>query len=359
MNNYLTRPLGALAAAAALILAGLAVTGQSGEAAASTGFYPFTASFTSPSWGVALGSSDCAAGQACPAQLQVTADGGGHWRAMPAPNVQVEGNAPGKPIVDQVVFANHRDGWLYGAGGAWYTSNGGGRWQRLQLEGTPRAMAASAKAAYAVVEPSNGSRAKLLTSPIGRVAWVSADGITASYTALTVHGSAAWLAGATNLWATADGVHWHHYGLRCPAPPGERYYPAGLAATSASRLAILCAGNSAMGQEVKEVLLSSDGGKTVKLGGQAPSEGMAGLIAVTPGHPDWITVTAGVSLDYSRDGGRTWIELNYAQRGVPWGYLAFVSESTGWASCGWMSQSDEGGLLKTSNSGRSWHWVLR
>ncbi len=356
MNQHSTRPSGALAAAAAAILAGVAVTSGQSAASPTPAFHPFTATFTSPTWGVALGGSGCAAEKACSAQLRVTADGGRHWRTMPAPSVLVEEGAPGRPVVRQVLFANSKVGWLYGQGGAWFTTDAGARWQRLRLGGTPLAMAASANAAYAVVKPATDARARLLTSPVGHAAWASAGGITANYTALTVHGSAAWLAGTSNLWATTDGRHWHRYGLRCPSQQGVPYYPAGLAATSGSRLAVLCVGNGAMGHEGKEVLLSADGGKTMRLGGQPPSEGIAGLIAVTPGHPDWITITAEISLDRSTDGGRTWTELGYTPQGEQWNCLGYASKSMGWAGYG---SPLKGSLLVTGDAGRTWHWVLR
>ena len=46
------------------------------------GFQPAAASFTSPTWGVALGGASHGPGLARLARLAVTADGGAHWLLM-------------------------------------------------------------------------------------------------------------------------------------------------------------------------------------------------------------------------------------------------------------------------------------
>ena len=360
MNGKLTRTFCAAAAGLALAASGLAGAGAAAagpetgglqapsRAAVPAGFEPAAASFLSPARGVVLGGTGCAGGQACRVRLAATADGGAHWHYLTAPAISLYGP------VSRVLFATARDGWLWGPA-LWSTHDGGAHWRKLSPGGAVKSMAASAGRVYAVVAPPGGSRSELLTSPAGRDAWARVGQIAVQpFTGLAVSGSAAWLAGRSHLWATADGVHWHRYPFRCPAP----YNIEGLAsitAASPSDVFFLCLSDAAMAQQGKAVLFSANGGRTEHLAGSAPTSGVGGVIAVPPRRPRVITLAAEYSIDRSADGGKTW-SAKYVGigGGAPWNSLAYVSRTAGWAEVGSPPYS---GLLRTTDAGRTWHQV--
>ena len=353
-----------------------APTAAAGQVAAPAGFQPTSASFVSPTSGFVLGAVGCQPDEDCAAQLVATADGGAHWRLLAAPDVSLlntAGDLLGQASsVHGVVFANQQDGWLYGPG-LWSTSDGGARWQQINLGGAivPSqgggvvAMAASAGTVYAVVSPDpfDAEPDQLFSSPVGQDAWAQVGSMTAGQAILAVSGRAAWFAGSnvgaggsTEVWTTADGVHWHQIAFSCP---GVDYGLAGIAAASPSQVLFLCAGDGAAGSMTKEVLSSSDGGTTVQLAGQAPFQGDPYGIAVPPGQDSLITVAAasGASfLDRSADGGATWAELPYNTGGAAWSSLSYVSPTIGWVVLG-SPATGNSQLLRTSDAGATWHPV--
>lgn len=96
--------------------------------------------FTDAQHGWALGDGQCASGTAtdCPA-LIATADGGQSWRRLPVPEGLVStfdssscgdnGGIAG-PCVENVLFANASDGYLWGLHEVYWTSDGGQSWSR-------------------------------------------------------------------------------------------------------------------------------------------------------------------------------------------------------------------------------------
>jgi hypothetical protein len=271
-------------------LAGAAAAGTgpsatgTGAAGVPTGFQPVSASFQSPARGFVLGAVGCRHVRACQARLAATTDAGAHWRFTGAPDVRLF-NAAGNTLtqasrVREVVFASRRTGWLYGRG-LWATHDGGATWRRIFLGGdiVPAlgggvvAMAAGAGTAYAVVapDPFHGKPAELYSSPAGQDAWARVGTMTGgpSWAGLAVSGTAAWFGTSAGLCATADGERWHQDPAPCPASDVDRL--GSIAAASPSRVVFLCLGDGGMGQMGKDVLRSSDGGKTVRLAGQPRS----------------------------------------------------------------------------------------
>lgn len=363
-------PIAASPSAAAITpTAAASPADPAGPAAVPAGFQPASASFPSPASGFVLGGAGCQPQRDCTARLVATADGGTRWRLLTAPDVPLLNNAGNlltqASSVSSVVFASQQDGWLYGPG-LWSTRDGGAHWRQITLGGAVVEMAVSSGTAYAVIRPlkylSSGGPAQLFSSPAGRDAWARVGSMTAGRAVLAVSGRAAWFAsassggvgGSTYAWATADGVHWHQFAFRCP----QAYYGlSGIAAASPSQVVFLCAGDGAMGSMGKEVLSSSDGGRTVHLAGQAPLRGDPYGIAVPPGQASVITLAAasGISfLDRSANGGKTWAEVSYPTGGAGWSSLSYVSPAVGWVVLGGPASGD-GQLLQTSDAGATWH----
>ena len=245
--------------------------------------------------------------------------------------------------------------------------HGGARWHKISLSGIVPAdgggvvaMAASTTTAYAVVSPDpfHGQPQVLYSSPVGRDAWARVGTMTGSPLAtLAVSGKAAWFGDGAHLWATADGTHWHQDPGPCPASDVGGL--GSIAATSPAHVVFLCLGPGAAGSMSKQVLTSSDGGKTVHLAGDAPIEGDGGMLAIPPGNNKVITLAAasGASLlDRSADGGKTWTQATYNTGGAPWASLSYVSPATGWVVLsGLPLPGSRNVLLRTTDTGQTWH----
>jgi photosystem II stability/assembly factor-like uncharacterized protein len=317
------------------------------------GFQPAAASFWSAARGVVLGGVRCKEGEPCLARLATTGDSGLHWHFLPSPDVWIANH---RPLVAHVVFANRRDGWLYGPGGRrlWATHDGGAHWRALSIPGNGiiQTMAASHGMVYALAGR-NSRPSNLFKSPASRNSWSRVGQMTGGV--LAVFGPAVWLGSSTHLWVTTDSVRWHKYPFRCP---NDKYGdPTGLgsiAAASRSRVAFLCLGQSAAGSESKVLARSVNSGRTTHLAGYPPLGGSGGVIAVPPHHPMVIALGSAFLLSRSADGGKIWVRKFFEGGGAPWNYLAYSSAMVGWAEFGTPPIS---GLLKTTNAGRTWFKV--
>ena len=372
------------AVAGALISLGLAGAAGAADPAQAAGvpagFQPMSASFLSPSSGFVLGGVGCAHGNpVCWARLAATTDGGAHWHFAGATDVLLFYGAGDlltqASRVSGVVFANSRDGWLYGPA-LYATHDGGAHWQRISLGGNivpslgggVTAMAASAGTAWAVVDPDpfHGLADELYRSPVGTNAWARVGTMTAAQAVFAVSGRAAWFANSTEtgsgeyVWATADGVHWNKYPFSCP---GTYYQSAGIAPVSPSHVLFLCAFPQGMFQTEKEVLLSVNGGRTEHLIGPAPMGGDVSGFAVLPDRVTMITiavVTPGPDYLYrSANGGKTWtrVAVPYTGGGVSLSSLSYLSPTVGWMVIGGPFSGGESLLLRTTDAGATWYRV--
>jgi photosystem II stability/assembly factor-like uncharacterized protein len=245
-------------------------------------------------------------------------------------------------------------------------------WRRISLGGdiVPSlgggvvAMAASAGTAYAVVSPDpfHGSPEELYRVPAGRDAWARVGTMAGDpFASLAVAGKAAWFGTGTHLWVTADGVQWHKYPFSCP---GARYELSGIAAASRSHVVFLCTDAHGVFQTDKAVLRSVNGGRTEHLAGQAPTRGDTnGAIAVPPHRSKVITaavISPGPDFLYrSANGGKTWAEMAApgTSGGVNLSSLSYVSRTVGWLVVGQPGEGSLDRLLRTSDTGRTWHTV--
>ena len=362
ISNFLYRRLigaAALACAAALIpAAALAATTSRAAPAGATvpaGFRPSSASFYAPASGVALGGVGCLPTKPCAARLVATTDGGARWRPL---------NVPDAPVT-VVAFASPRDGWLYGqtgqygerVAGLWATHDRGGHWRKLSLGGgVIESMAASAGIVYAVVSPTGNKPVELFASPVGRDAWARVGHFSVSTetgSALAVYGRSAWFGGGTSLWATADGVHWTRYALRCPAGySGNTGGLVGIAAASLSHLWLVCVSSPGLGNQGKDLLSSVNGGRTTRLVETIPLGGEVAGFAAPLGRPEVITLATEFTLDRSANGAKTWTREILVSGGTSWSPVSYVSRNVGWAVA-----VQPGQLLRTTDAGASWHTV--
>lgn len=308
-------------------------------------FQPDAVSFSSAAHGVAVGSGAMA-----------TADGGKHWSFFRLPPNLDFGRFGTPPAGDGLLFTSPDNGWLFGS---WHTTDGGASWQHDSPGMYTLAMAATPTTVYAAVAPFPG-HGELFESPIGATSWSQVPAITADATGLAASGHSVWLTSAAHLWDTTDGRHWRRYPTRCP---GTGYRLAGVTATSPSRVAFLCArpaGTTAT--DPKEVLISTDGGRTVHLVGAAPALGNPQAFASPPGDPELITIAAsgnnssGKSWLYrSVDGGKTWTTdvIPHSQDQV-FSSLTYTTRTSGWID---IVSPGHGDGLHTTDGGRTWHQV--
>ena len=250
MHRRVTRVICAAVAGALISVVPASAASAAGPAQAAgvpAGFQPMSASFVSPSSGFVLGGVGCTHGNPiCRARLAATTDGGAQWHFAGAPDVLLFYGAGDlltqASRVSGVVFANSRDGWLYGPG-LYATHDGGAHWQRISLGGNivpslgggVTAMAASAGTAWAVVDPDpfHGLADELYRSPAGTNAWARVGTMTAAQAVFAVSGRAAWFASSTQvgsgeyMWATANGVHWTSTRSAARGPTPARGHRAG------------------------------------------------------------------------------------------------------------------------------------
>jgi hypothetical protein len=370
MKLSLTRALG-LAALPVLLLALGAGTAAarpaSGNPPPPKGFEADSASFVSAQTGFVLGARHCSR-LPCPARLEKTVSGGRTWAALPVPAVSLVPTFTGTPLtaVSQVRFANASDGWLLGPG-FWATTDGGQHWHRVALPGaagkTVIALAASDGVAFAVTEPVNGSlnAARLYRGAVGGGTWTPVAKV-APANALTVSGHSVWAGLAPDLWTSTDsGQHWTKLSFHCPS---DARSASGVAAASTADVALVCSdqGYPQPGFSFKKLFTSSNGGRTFRWSGQPPEPGQVGQLALVPGHPDVVTLTAssGATFVYwTGNDAQTWFTTTFSDGGLGTRDLAYVSVSTAYLIhfSGNPVIAYSKGLMKTVNAGKTWKAV--
>ena len=327
------------------------------------GFEADSASFVSAQTGFVLGARKCSI-LPCKALLETTVDGGKTWAAVPAPAVSLVPPFTASPrsAVSTVRFENASDGWLFGPS-LWATTNAGKQWHRVLLPGEVVALAASDGEVFAATETVSGGldAARLYESRVGATKWTLVPGVSPA-NALTVFGHSVWAGISPKLWRSTDsGKHWSRLSFHCPR---IALSPTAVAAASTANVAIACSDESypQPGQSFKEVFTSANGGRTFHLVGQPAEPGNVGLLAMPPGRPRVITLTAssGATFLYrSVNGGSTWKYATLSDGGLGVRDLAYVSATTGYVIHfnGGPIMANGMGLLKTANAGASWKTV--
>jgi photosystem II stability/assembly factor-like uncharacterized protein len=353
-----------LAALPVLLLA-LAVGSASAQPASGNppppkGFEADSASFVSAQTGFVLGTRHCSR-LPCKALLENTVNGGKTWASMPAPAVSLVPPFTGSPLsaVSTVRFETAGDGWLFGPG-LWATTDAGKQWRRERLPGEVIALASADGRVFAATEPVNGglTEARLYEGRVGATTWTRVAGV-APQNALTVFGHSAWAGIAPNLWSTADsGKHWAKLSFRCPS---DAVSASAVAAASTVEVALACSdqGYPQPGFSVKKIYTSASGGRSFRFAGQPPEPGQVGTLAMPPGDPQVITLTAASGASYlyrSVNSGRSWDTTTYFDGGLDFRDLAYASATTGYLIhfSGGPVIAYGKGLMKTTNAGATW-----
>ena len=336
---------------------------------------PMSASFVSASEGEVLGATPC--GSATCAALATTSDGGRRWASVPAPPAPLAlppAGAAAVPAsaVGSILFTG-TSSYAYGPG-LWAATARTGRWVALHPGGPVLDLAVDARAVWAVVascwsqDPGcSAPSLRLARAPLGTDTWRVVAGVGGFNDAqLLFRGATGWVAmwprrlpSPVAIWLTTDaGASWR----RIPDPcyrPAQAVDLAALASPGGSTLFELCAGNPGAGQEMKELLESTDGGASVRPKGAGPLGGLVqGLAAPSPSR---LVLTARSGADFlyrSADAGAHWKATTIDDGGAGLSGLSFVTPAVGVVINGRpMAGPSPDRLLMTRDGGLIWSVV--
>lgn len=292
------------------------------------GFAPMSVTFIDRSTGWALGGRTIAR----------TTDGGRSWRALPAPAADLTG----------LRFADRRHGFAYGAT-LHATQDGGATWATVGVPGRVVDLAVAAGRVW--VASSAVGRVRLLTGglsgPLTQVASATAPDqpgdlqvVAQGGTGYLVTGPAGPAARPRLVALTGSTAS----DRTLPCASGES--PA--LAASASRLALVCAGDVGAGQQAKTAWTSSNGGRTWSR--LAPPPQVAGTTVAVTAEATYVG-NSRTGVDVTRD-GRSWSTSLDAPDGVGW--VGMLDGSFGEALVGLPPAAV---LELTRDGGRHWERV--
>jgi photosystem II stability/assembly factor-like uncharacterized protein len=263
---------------------------------------PLSATFVSASAGWVLGSTSGGCSGAARMVLRKTIDGGRTWFGGPAP--------PGG--VNEVLFADLRDGWVFGPG-LWATHDGGASWHQVPTHGASvyslHAAGGYVVAAFARCGSScDAARFAVYTSPASADRWTPAPGATGTGDAqVAVAGESAYVVSSarftsavTLLTGPADGsARWRRLAVPCPAG-----WLAAVAAGTTPGLVVACA-PIGYHPTPTQVYQSADAGAGWRRLAGLSLEDSVSAVSLTP---DGTILVGGAytGMMISRDGGRTW-----------------------------------------------------
>ena len=264
------------------------------------GFEADSASFVSAQTGFVLGTRHCSE-LPCKALLEKTVNGGKTWTSVPVPAVSLVPTFTGSPAsaVSTVRFENASDGWLFGPG-LWATTDGGTQWHQVSMSGEVIALAAADGVAFAATEPVDGglNQARLYQNQAGSTTWAHVSGV-APADALTVSGHSVWAGIAPTMSTSTDsGKHWSKLSFSCPAGRPGRHRAGGRVAGQrrAGHAPTRRSRSPAPATRTSTPPPTADAPSTWP--GTPPIPAMSGLLAMPPGQPQVITLTATSGASY-------------------------------------------------------------
>ena len=331
------------------------------------GFAADSVTFVSPREAFVLGTAPCA--DAPCTSIVRTLDRGASWRGLPAPVVPLGDSLAGAagPAVWGIRFADPDTGFVFGDG-LWETTDGGEQWAKAASPGgsilSLEIIDGQVLALTDTCTPNGGcaQTGALLRRPLAGGAWQAITPVPEPGTIATQARVAAILDGPDVLVTTDGGLTLAKRAAPC-APVGVTQ-AASVAVTGPDGLALVCAGDAAMGSVDKTVYVSDDLGAHWTEAGPAPRGGdPMGSSAATPAQLVVAAASGASELYYSADGGARWSTAYSAgDGGLGFSDLGFTTAADGVVIHGPVLSDDNaekrpGQLLLTSDGGASWQPV--
>jgi hypothetical protein len=330
------------------------------------GFAATSVTFVSTQEAFVLGTAPCSHAP-CTSILR-TLDRGASWVGLPAPIVQIGSQfAANGPAVWGIRFANPFQGFVFG-NGLWETTDGGEHWVKaagpsgtiMSLEVIDGQVLALTSAC--TLQGGCSQSGLLQRRALSGGSWVRVAEIFNPRLIATQGRVAAMLDGTSVLVTANGGLTFANFATPCTSEGVAM--PSSIAVTSAEGLALLCAGDAAMGSVQKTVYVSSDFGAHWTKAGVPARGGDPDTIAAAT--PEQIVVAAesGASwLYYSGDSAAKWgTAFEAGDGGLGWNDLGFTTTSDGVVVHGPVLSDNNregrpGQLLLTSNGGATWQLV--
>ena len=273
---------------------------------------PLSATFASASIGWVLGIASPGCSGAARIVLRKTVDGGRNWFGVPAPPApwMYQHPAARPDSVSEVLFADPRDGWVFGPG-LWATHDGGASWRLVPTHGAS-VYSLHAAGGYVIAAfarcggPCDAARFAVYTSPAGADRWRPAPGATGTGDAqVAVAGGRGYLVSSTPftssvtlLTGPADGsARWQRRATPCPA--------GWLAAAAAGPGLVVACAPIGYHPTPTQVYRSTDAGAHWRRLAGLSLEDSVSAVSVAP---DGTLLVSGAytGVMISRDGGRSW-----------------------------------------------------
>jgi hypothetical protein len=331
------------------------------------GFAATSVTFVSAAEAFVLGTAPCA--HAPCTSIVRTLDRGASWAGLPAPVVPLGDPYSGTTAAAAwgIRFANPGQGFVFG-NGLWATTDGGERWTAAAgpggaivdlevIDGQVLALTDRCTAQAGCATAETLERRALSGGPWSVVTEVTnARGIaTQARVAAVLDDGNVVVTGDGGLTSAAHAT---------PCPVGSAAAGSAVAVTGPGSLALLCAGEAAMGSVVKTVYVSGDLGATWVKAGSPPFPGDPwGISGGTTARPVVAAASGASFLYYSPDGGARWqVVFKAGDGGAGFNDLGFTTTADGVAVYGPVYQNGNadgvaGKLLMTSDGGASWTLV--
>jgi len=355
------------AAAATGPATGPAIGGAGGGAGGPvpSGFAATSVTFVSADEAFVLGTAPCAS-KPCTSIVR-TLNRGATWAGLPAPVAPLgEYTSTDHSAVWGIRFADPAHGFVFG-NGLWETTNGGEHWGAaagpggsiLDLEVIDGQVLALTQAC----SPQSGCAQSqtLYRRALDGGAWHVVTPVTKAKVITTQARVAAVLDGSSVVVTSDGGLSFAARATPCASAPTAT---TSVAVSGPDSLALLCAGEAAMGSVQKTVYVSDDLGAHWTRAGSPPLGGDPWAISAGTTSGLLVSAASGASwLYYSGDGGVRW---STAYEGLDGGSgfndLGFTTPADGVAVSGPVytdgnADGVPGKLLLTSDGGATWHPV--
>ncbi len=330
------------------------------------GFAATSVTFVSSREAFVLGTAPCKHAP-CTSILR-TLDRGASWRGLPAPMVPLgQQYAASGPAVWGIRFATAFHGFVFG-NGLWETTDGGERWAAAAAPaGTIVSLEVIDGQVLALIvrcTPSSGcaQAGTLQRRPLAGGSWTVVSEVSDPRSIATQASVAALIDGTRVLVTANGGLTFATFTTPCTTEGVAM--PSAVAVTGANGLALLCAGDAAMGSVDKTVYVSGDlGAHWAKAGLPARGGDPSTIAAATPAQIVVAAASGASWLYYSGDSAAKWGTAYMAgDGGLGWNDLGFTTTSDGVVVHG-PALSDgnregrPGQLLLTGNGGATWQLV--